>query len=67
MRYVATVCGNEEVARRSELHQILYMHERVKFLPIADVWNEYLHRQGLSEDWWDEVEKFENEVILRRV
>ena len=47
--------------------KVLYMNERVKLLPIADVWNEYLTRQGLSEDWWDEVEKFETEVIAKRV
>ena len=47
--------------------KVLYMHERVKFLPICDVWDEYLARQGLSEDWFDEVEKFEKEVIAQRV
>ncbi len=47
--------------------KVLYMHERVKFLPIADVWDEYLRRQGLFEDWYDEVEKFEKEVIAKRV
>ena len=46
--------------------KVLYLHERVKFLPIADVWDEYLARQGLSEDWWEEVENFENEVIAKR-
>ena len=47
--------------------KVLYMHERVKYLPFVDVWNEYLARQGLSEDWWEEVEKFEKEVIAKRV
>ncbi len=46
--------------------KVLYMHERVKFLPISDVWEEYLRRQGLKEDWWEEVEKFEKEVIAKR-
>ncbi len=47
--------------------KVFYMHERVKYLPFADVWDEYLKRQGLKEDWWDEVEKFEAEVIAKRV
>ena len=47
--------------------KVFYMHERVKFLPYADVWNEYLRRQGLCEDWYDEVEKFEEEVIANRI
>ena len=47
--------------------KVLYMHERVKFLPFTDIWEEYLSRQGLSEDWWEEIEKFENEVIKNRI
>ena len=47
--------------------KVLYMHERVKYLPFADVWNEYLSRQGLCEDWWDEVEAFEKNVIAARI
>ena len=46
--------------------KVFYMHERVKYLPFTDVWDEYLARQGLKEDWWDEVEKFEKEVIAKR-
>ena len=41
----------------NNLTKVLYMHERVKFLPVADVWDEYLRRQGLSEDWYEEIEK----------
>ena len=50
----------------NNLTKVLYMHERVKFLPVSDVWDEYLKRQGLKEDWYDAVEKFENEVIANR-
>lgn len=46
--------------------KILYLHERVKFLPFTDVWDEYLSRQGLNEDWFEEVEKFETEVVAKR-
>jgi L-rhamnose isomerase len=35
-------------------------------MPVGDVWDEYLRRQGLSEDWFGEVEKFETEVIANR-
>ena len=50
----------------NNLTKVLYMHERVKFLPISDIWDEYLRRQGLKEDWYEEIEKFENEVIANR-
>ncbi len=51
----------------NNLTKVFYLQERTKYLPFTDVWNEYLTRQGLSEDWWDEVEKFETEVIAKRV
>lgn len=47
--------------------KMIYMHERFKFMPISDVWDEYLRRQGLSEDWFDEVERYEAEVISSRI
>ncbi len=46
--------------------KIMFMHERFKMMPISDVWNEYLRRQGLCEDWFDVVEQFEKEIIKNR-
>ena len=46
--------------------KVFYLHERAKYLPFTEVWNEYLKRQGLSEDWWEEVEKFD-EIIKGRI
>ena len=60
---------NEELKKLQDEHnftKILYLNEKFKFMPIGDVWEEYLSRQGLSDDWFDEVEKFENEVIVNR-
>ncbi len=50
----------------SNFTKILYLNEKFKFMPIGDVWEEYLRQQGLSDDWFDEVEKFEREVIAKR-
>ena len=47
--------------------KIMYLNEKFKFMPMGDVWEEYLRRQGLNDDWFDEVEKFEKEVIAKRV
>ncbi len=47
--------------------KIMFLNEKFKFMPIGDVWDEYLRRQGLSEDWFDAVEAFEKEVIAKRV
>jgi L-rhamnose isomerase len=44
----------------------MYLNEKFKCMPFGEVWEEYLHRQGLSDDWFDEIEKFEAEVIANR-
>lgn len=46
--------------------KVFYINERMKMMPVSDVWEEYLRRQGLSEDWIVEIERFENEVIKQR-
>lgn len=65
----AMLFPNEELRKLQDEHnftKILYLNEKFKFMPIGDVWEEYLRGQGLSDDWFDEVEKFENEVIALR-
>ena len=65
----AMLFPNEELRKLQDEHnftKILYLNEKFKFMPIGDVWEEYLRRQGLSDDWFDEVEKFGNEVIALR-
>lgn len=44
----------------------LFINEYYKFMPFADVWNEYLSRQGMTADWYKEVEKYEKEVLIKR-
>ena len=46
--------------------KIMYLNEKFKTIQIADVWEEYLTRQGLNDDWFEEIEKFEKEVIVKR-
>ena len=66
----ALLMPNEELKKlqdENNFTKIMYLNEKFKTMPIGDVWDEYLARQGLSEDWYDEVEKFENEVIAKRI
>ncbi len=48
--------------------KLLMLHEEIKTLPFGDVWNEYCARQNVSADksWFDEVEKYEKEVLSKR-
>ncbi|MBE5752990.1 MAG: L-rhamnose isomerase [Clostridiales bacterium] len=57
----------KQLQDENNFSKIMYLNEKFKFMPIGDVWDEYLRRQGLSEDWFGEVEKFEKEVFAERV
>lgn len=47
--------------------ELLVLQEEAKTLPLGDVWNEYLSRQKVAgENWFDEVKKYEKEVLSKR-
>ncbi|MGN1061607.1 MAG: L-rhamnose isomerase [Candidatus Scatosoma sp.] len=50
----------------AQFGKLLYMNELFKTMPFGDVWNEYLRRQNLSEEWYGEAETYEKEVLAER-
>lgn len=46
--------------------ELMYRQEQLKTYPFGEVWNEYLNRQGLSDDWFDEVKEYEKGVLEKR-
>ncbi len=52
----------------NKLTELLVMQEEVKTLPFGDIWAEYCNRCGVSADkaWYNEIVKYENEVLLKR-
>jgi len=56
----------KSLQNENDFTKIMYLNEKFKMMPVSDVWCEYLERQKLSDDWYSEVEKFENEVISKR-
>lgn len=57
----------QKLQNENNFTKIMYLNEKFKTMPIGDIWDEYLRRQNLSDDWFDAVEKFEKEVIAKRV
>ena len=51
----------------AEFGRLMFEKEKQKMMPLCDVWEEYLARQGLSEDWYGEIEDYEREVLVKRV
>lgn len=46
--------------------KLMYVQEEMKTLPFGDVWEEYLKQNGVPVCYYDEIEKYENEVLSKR-
>lgn len=65
----AALLPNEELAKletEGNFTKLMYMQEKVKMLPFGDIWNEYLRRQGLDDNYYEDVMKYEEEVLSKR-
>ena len=58
----------KELQEKGNYTELLVLQEEVKTAPFGDVWNEYLKREGVADDgWFDEVKKYEKEVLSKRI
>ena len=65
----AAILPNEEMAalqKDANFTKLMCMQEKVKMLPFGDVWNEYLRRQGMNDNYYDDVMKYEKDVLSKR-
>ena len=46
--------------------EIMYLQEEMKMMPMGEVWEEFLNREGIVANYFAEVKKYENEVLLKR-
>ena len=58
----------KEYQDNADYTRMLVMSEELKTLPFGEVWQEYCRRQGViaGAEWFDEVVKYENEVLSKR-
>ncbi len=68
----AMLIPNEELKQlqnTSQFSKLMVMQEEMKTLPFGDVWAEYCEVCGVASDksWYDEIEKYEKEVLLKRI
>ena len=65
----ALLLPNEQLKKLQEsgdFTHLLAYQEEVKTLPLGDVWNEYLKREGVSENWIEELNAYEKNVLSKR-
>ena len=48
--------------------KLMVMQEEIKTLPFGDIWRKYCEECGVvgDESWFDEIIKYENEVLSKR-
>ena len=56
----------KELQNESNFTEIMYLQEEMKTMPFGDVWNEFLAREGVTANYFEEVKKYENEVLSKR-
>ena len=67
----AMLLPNEELKKlqdKAEFGRLMATFEASKTLPFGDVWEEYLRRANVVDDFsfYDEIEKYEKEVLSKR-
>ena len=46
--------------------EILYLQEEMKMMPLGEVWEEFLSREGVVANYLAEVKQYESEVLSKR-
>ena len=66
--YAATLPNElmKKAQDQGDFTRLLYLQERAKMLPFSLLWDEYLHRQGLENDYYEPIKKYESEILSKR-
>ena len=56
----------KKLQNESNFTDIMYLSEEMKTMPLGDVWNEFLTREGVVANYLSEVRKYESEVLSKR-
>ena len=63
---LSTECLLQQIISMLQFTEIMYLQEEMKTAPFGDVWNEYLERENVTKNYFEEVEKYEQEVLVKR-
>jgi L-rhamnose isomerase len=56
----------KKLQEENNFTEIMYLSEEMKTMPFGDVWNEFLKREGVVENYLEEIKVYENEVLKNR-
>ena len=52
---------------QGDFTQLMFMQERIKTLPLEDVWAEYLRRADLDDEYYTAVKDYEEKILKERI
>lgn len=56
----------QKLQEDSNFTELMALSEKMKTAPFGDIWNEYLTRENIQNDYISEVRKYEQEVLVNR-
>ena len=56
----------KKLQNENNFTEVMYLQEEMKMMPVGEVWEEFLSREGVEKNYFAEVKKYENEVLSRR-
>ncbi len=56
----------KELQDSGNFTKLMVMQERVKTLPMEDIWTEYLTRQGMDENYYEAIMEYEEKILKDR-
>ncbi|MBQ8541434.1 MAG: L-rhamnose isomerase [Clostridia bacterium] len=56
----------KNIQENNDFTYLMYLSEELKTAPFGEVWKEFLKREGVCDNYYEEVIKYEKEVLVNR-
>lgn len=57
----------KELQNEGRLTELMVLQEELKTAPFGDIWNEYLRRENVENDYITKVKEYEKKVLMERI
>ncbi len=57
----------KNIQENNDFTYLMYLSEELKTAPFGEVWKEFLKRENVVENYYEEVLKYEKEVLVKRI
>lgn len=55
-----------KLQNENNMSELMVLQEDMKLAPLGDIWNEFLSRENMENNYFDEIKKYEEEVLSKR-